>query len=477
MFKVTIENKNFSASHNENLRELLIKNGFYLNSPCGGNGTCGKCIVKVNGENVKSCDYAISSDISVVVPERDEIISNTWLPESTDALENNDECILCLDIGTSTLALAKVSATDGKIIKAITKTNPQRTFGADVISRIDFCNKNSVKPLKDILISCINEMLVELGVEKKHPLFVSGNTCMLHFFFGEDASSLGAYPYTPVFLDSKSISGNTLGLKSVSLVKSLPCISSFVGADLVAGLNAIDIPKDDKFNLLIDLGTNAEILFFSRDRLISTSAAAGPCFEGGNISCGMSASDGAIYSFSVDENGNKNHKVIGNSSPKGICGTAIFDIVAYLLKEGFIDKTGYMPTEGLEITTDVFFTQKDVRQFQLAKSAVYSALATLMKLENITFNDIESLYISGGFSQELNIDNAILTGLLPEEFKSKIITLNNTSLEGTIRYSLNEENPLNRFESIKHIDLSLNDEFSESFINNMEFLNGGNYEE
>ena len=476
MFKVTIENKIFSASQNENLRDFLIKNGFYVNSPCGGNGTCGKCIVKVNGENVKSCDYVIGSDISVAIPEREEIVSNSGLPETTDDLKNNNECILCLDIGTSTLALARIYATDGKIIKAITKTNPQRTFGADVISRIDYCNKNSVKPLKDILISCINEMIEELGVEKPCPLFVSGNTCMLHFFFGEDASSLGAYPYTPVFLDSKSSSGNTLGLKNISLVKSLPCISSFVGADLVAGLNAVDIPQDDKFNLLIDLGTNAEILFFSRDRLISTSAAAGPCFEGGNISCGMSASDGAIYSFSIDEKGNKNHKTIGSSSPKGICGTALFDIVSELLKKHLIDETGYMPEGSFKIAEDITFSQKDVRQFQLAKSAVYSALATLMKLENITFNDIERLYVSGGFSQELNIGNAILTGLLPEEFKSKTITLNNTSLEGTIRYSLNEENPLKRFESVKYIDLSLNNEFSESFLNNMEFLNGGNYE-
>lgn len=475
MFKVTIENKIFSAHKGESLRALLIKNGFYVNSPCGGNGTCGKCTVKVNGEDVKSCDYVIGSDISVAIREREEIVSNSGLPKSTDDLENNDECVLCLDIGTSTLALARIYATDGKIIKAITKTNPQRVFGADVISRIDYCRKNSVKPLKDILISCINEMLEELGVEKPCPLFVSGNTCMLHFFFGEDASSLGAYPYTPVFLEDKASSGYELGLKNVTLVKSLPCISSFVGADLVAGLNAVDIPQDDKFNLLIDLGTNAEILFFSNDKLISTSAAAGPCFEGGNISCGMSASEGAIYKFSI-EGGKRIYKVIGNSTAKGICGTAIFDIVAYLLKENIVDKTGYMPTEAFEITKDVFFTQKDVRQFQLAKSAVYSAIITLMRLEGIPLDKLGKIYISGGFSQELSIDNAILTGLLPEGFKSKIITLNNTSLEGTIKYSLNEENPLKRFESIKYIDLSLNNEFSESFLNNMDFLNGGNYE-
>lgn len=469
MFKVKIENSILPAFQGENLRELLIKNGFYINSPCGGNGTCGKCTVTVNGEKVKSCGYSISSDISVVIPQNEEIFSSSGLSETIKNANDKDNVVFCLDIGTSTLALATVSKSDGKALKVVTKTNAQRVFGADIISRIDYCKKNSVAPLKDALINQINIMLEEIDASKPCPLFVSGNTCMLHFFFGKDASSLGIYPYTPVFLESQTVSGEALGLKNVTDVISLPCISAFVGADLTAGLSFIEKPKDNKYNILVDLGTNAEILLFSKNKLLCTSAAAGPCFEGGNISCGMSASDGAIYSFSIDENGNKEYKTIGNSSPVGICGTGLFDIVAELLKENIIDETGYMSREDFKITENVSFSQKDVRQFQLAKSAVRSALTTLMKLENISFDDIEALYISGGFSQELNINNAIFTGLLPKEAEEKIKTLNNTSLSGTVKFALDGKNPLDEFKIIEYVDLSANPDFSESFINNMDF--------
>ncbi len=495
MFKVKIENSILPAFQGENLREFLIKNGFYINSPCGGNGTCGKCTVTVNGERVKSCGYSISTDISVVIPQNEEIFSSSGLSEAVKNAADDDDVVFCLDIGTSTLALAMVSKSDGKALKVVTKTNAQRVFGADIISRIDYgkalkvvtktnaqrvfgadiisridyCKKNSVAPLKDALINQINIMLEEIEASKPCPLFVSGNTCMLHFLFGEDASSLGAYPYTPVFLESQTVSGEALGLKNVTDVISLPCISAFVGADLTAGLSFVDKPKDDKHNILIDLGTNAEVLLFSKDKLLCTSAAAGPCFEGGNISCGMSASDGAIYSFSIDGNGNKEYKTIGNSSPEGICGTGLFDIVAELLKENIIDETGYMSREDFKLTENVSFSQKDVRQFQLAKSAVRSALTTLMKLENISFDDIEALYISGGFSQELNINNAIFTGLLPKAVEEKIKTLNNTSLSGTVKFALDGKNPLDKFKIIEYVDLSANPDFSESFINNMDF--------
>ncbi len=469
MFKVKIKNNILPALKGENLRDFLIKNGFYINSPCGGNGSCGKCIVKVNGENVKSCDYIINSDISVIIPEKESIFSNSGLTEKTDSLTNVEDCILCLDIGTSTLALAKIFQADGNVVRIITKTNSQRIFGADVISRIDYCKKNSVTPLKNALISQLNEMIGEIEAEKPLPLFVSGNTCMLHFFFGEDASSLGVYPYRPIFVDAKTIYGESLGLKNITEIKSLPCISAFIGADLTAGLNFIEKPKGNKYNILLDLGTNAEILIFSKDKLICTSAAAGPCFEGGNISCGMSSCEGAIYSFSIDKNGKNAYETIGNFSPKGICGTGLFDIIAELLKQNIIDETGYMLEEKYEIAEGISLSQKDIRQFQLAKSAVFSALVTLMKQENISFEDIETIYVSGGFSQELNINNAILTGLLPEEAKEKIKVIGNTSLSGTIKYALKKENPLKNFENIKYIDLSANPDFSESFINNIDF--------
>lgn len=476
MLKVKIENNILSACKGENLRAFLVENGFYINSPCGGNGTCGKCIVYVNGEKVKSCDYTIASDITVTIPESEEVFSKAKLTESTDITDNYEDFVLCLDIGTTTVSMAKASKKDGRILNVITKLNSQIVFGADIISRIDYCKKYSVAPLKDKLIEQLNNMSDELNVTSSVPLFVSANTTMLHFLFGEDASSLGTYPYTPVFLDEKTVSGEILGLKNITTVHSLPCISSFVGADLVAGLNFIEQPTESKYNILVDLGTNAEILLFSKDKLFCTSAAAGPCFEGGNISCGMGATDGAVYSFGFNKEKEFVFKTIGNTSPSGICGTGLIDIISELIKEGYIDETGYIESETIKISENIFLSQKDIRQYQLAKSAVCSAIIILMKLANVSFDDIESLYISGGFADSINIENAVSTGLLPEKLKEKTIALNNTSLGGTIKFSLNPENPLNQFKNTEYVDLSLNPDFSELFIKNTEFLSGDDYD-
>ncbi len=472
MFNVKINNISLSAFNGENLRDFLINNGFYINSPCGGNGTCGKCVVTVNGEKIKSCSYSIKSDITVTLSQEDNFISNSGLTETAEYCDN---FALCLDVGTSTLALAKVDLEKGNVLKVVTKTNSQRVFGADVISRIDYCKKNSVKALTDSLIEQINHMINEFEVTKNVSLFVSGNTTMLHFLFGEDASSLGTYPYTPVFIEEKNVSGKALGLKNINTVYSLPCVSAFVGADLVAGLNCVEMPHENKYNILVDLGTNAEILVFSKNKVICTSAAAGPCFEGGNISCGMSATDGAIYKFFISDKKEKIFETVGNKKACGICGTGLIDIIATFLKEKRIDDTGYID-EDIKITENVFISQKDIRQFQLAKAAVYTAISTLMKIENISFEAVEKLYVSGGFANGINIENAVYTGLLPEKLKNKIIVVNNTSLCGTIKYALHKNNPFKNFEKVQFVDLAINPDFSNSFIKNIDFLSGDDYE-
>jgi uncharacterized 2Fe-2S/4Fe-4S cluster protein (DUF4445 family) len=253
-----------------------------------------------------------------------------------------------------------VSLDNKETVKVVTATNPQRMYGADVISRIDFCSKNSVSPLNRVLINKINELIESFGIDSDIPLYASGNTTMLHTFFSADCSSLGVAPYTPVFLESKEYDGDLIGLNGVSIIKSLPCIHSFFGADLVAGINYTGLPQDESYYLLVDLGTNAEIALYSRDKILCTSASAGPCFEGGNILCGMSATEGAIYRFSLSAIGGSTYKTIGNTQPKGICGTGLIDIIAVLLENGVIDKTGYMENDEFFITDNVKLTQKDI---------------------------------------------------------------------------------------------------------------------
>ncbi len=462
MHKVRLNNIIVEVPDGTLLSDILIKSGEKLPHLCGGKGTCKKCLVSVNGKEELSCQYEIKSDIDVVLPEKDDIISETGANEIGEITEN---CCFCLDIGTTTLALALVSLDKKEIIKVKTATNPQRVYGGDVMNRIEYCNKNDVLELQICLINKINELIDEFRFNSANTMFVSGNTTMLHIFFGIDPSSIGVAPYTPAFLESKAINGNKIGLKSIKNIISLPCISAFVGADLVAGLNFADLPKENKYNLLVDLGTNAEIVLYNINELYCTSAAAGPCFEGANITCGMSATDGAIYSYSLDGS----YKTINNTQPKGICGTGLIDIIAILLQKGIIDETGYIESEEFFITETVKITQKDIRQFQLAKSAVYSGITALLRETAVSFKNIENLFISGGFSAKINTENAIKTGLLPEELKDKITVLNNSSLLGTIKYAC-EKNDLSVYlKNTEYIDLSTNEFFSQMFIENMDF--------
>ena len=330
------------------------------------------------------------------------------------------------------------------------------------MSRIEYCRKNGVKKLQQTLINEINTMLEDFVIEAD-TLYVTGNTTMLHLFFGADCSSMGVAPYTPVFLGEKSEKAESLGISRVQTVASLPSIAAFVGADITAGLNLLKIPEHGKYSILIDLGTNAEIVLFSEESFLCTAAAAGPCFEGANISCGMSAVPGAVYSYEKN-----NIKTIGAAPIKGVCGTGLIDIVAFLLKKGILDETGYMEND-FEIADGITLTKNDIRQYQLAKSAIYSALLTLMNTKDVTFNDIEELYISGGFSEKINIENAVITGLIPEELKDKCKAINNSSLHGAVKYSF-EKNSLNEIcTKSKYIDLSANPFFSELFIENIMF--------
>ncbi len=459
--------KTVNAEKGTPLSKILKENDTAAEHPCGGLGICKKCTVTVNGKQELSCRYTVEEDIAVVVPEKQDIVSVSGANESEKLTEN---VCLCLDIGTTTLALALVSLDDKGVVKIVTRSNPQRAFGADVISRIDYCRKNGVNDLHRTIIDAVNSMIDELLVgefakAKTDKLYVAGNTTMLHLFFGVDCSSLGESPYTPAFLEGKNVPAEELGIKRVSEIASLPNISAFVGADIVAGLNYVGMPESGKYNLLIDLGTNAEVVLFSEKNFLCTTAAAGPCFEGANISCGMSAVEGAIYSYGADGS----YAVIGNKEAVGICATGLIDMICELVKSEVIEDSGYMEDDEFEISEKVSLSGEDVRQFQLAKSAVYSAVLSLMEIGGVSFDDIAKMYVSGGFSAKMDINNAVDVGLLPRELKDRFSPINNSSLLGTVKFAC-EENDLSEFVGkAKYIDLSSNPIFSELFIENMFF--------
>ena len=434
-----------------------------MEKPCGANGICKKCKVNINGKDELACRYTVEREIDVKTYKNEDVVSQSGVVVSGTFTKN---VCFALDIGTTTLSLALISLSDKKPIGVISATNPQRTFGADVISRIYYCRKNSVTKLHDVLVDTINRMILEFDTDFVEKLYVSANVTMLHTLFGIDCSALGVYPYTPQFLNSRTQSAHTLGIRGVKTIISLPSSSTFIGADIVAGLGFLNSPHN-KYNLLVDLGTNAEIVLYSKNGGVATSAAAGPCFEGVNISCGMSATPGAIYSFEQSY-GHTSYKTIANQKATGICGTGLIDIICELVKNDVIDDTGYMSSD-YTVCDGVYLSPEDVRQFQLAKSAVCSAILTLIKTEKIGFDDIAAMYISGGFSAQINVANAVNCGLLPKELRSKAKTVNNSCLQGTIKFACEGKSFKNYADKIKYVDLSASDHFSELFIKNMSF--------
>lgn len=458
------------ASEGERLFDVLRDNGFYTASFCGGNGLCGKCGVEIIGQKKLSCRTYIEEPLTVNLKEYAEnIVSESGITESEIL---SGEPYFTLDIGTTTLALALVDKTQKCVVEIFNSNNPQSRYGADVISRIGYCADGGLGELHDCLIEAIN-MLIKKAAEKYKinsvkELLVAGNTVMLHFLMNVDCSAMGTAPYTPSFLDSQEVSGESIGISYVENVRTLPCFAAFAGADIFAGMNAVDIPEDGKYSLLIDLGTNAEIALFSKDEIIVTSAAAGPCFEGANIICGMSALSGAVSSFKLN-NGIKEIKTVGNNNPIGICGTGLIDIIAELLRNGEIDETGYLKKEKpYNIFGDVSVYQEDIRQFQVAKSAVRSAVEVLLNKTGIGCSDIDTLYLSGGFSSFINIGNAAFCGLFPNELSEKCKPISNSSLLGTVNFALNNFK-LKISENQRYIDLMTDGEFSEKFLGNINF--------
>lgn len=472
MFKVTIANKTYRAARGERLNEVLRRNGIGIEQPCGGKGTCGKCLVNVDGMEQKACRYVIAADITVDLPKH-------LLSESAGEMQSckfraekewQETMVLALDIGTTTLAMALVSTSGKQAVRTITQVNPQVVYGADVISRIEYCMNHPVTELQESLLTVIRRMAEALcGENTVERMYVAGNATMLHILLGENPSSMGIAPYRPVFLEQREVSGCVLGMENAKEVVCLPSISAFVGADLVAGLHYIGMPPQGKYHMLVDLGTNAEVVLFSQNRILCTSAAAGPCFEGANISCGMSAQSGAITTIALTERDECSFHTIADAPPRGICGTGIVDLVAELVRHGYIDKSGYMECGEFEIAPGVTFTQQDVRQFQLAKSAVYSAVAMLMELQGITQDEIESFYLSGGFSTGMNIKNAAAIGLLPKEAENKCIAVSNSSLLGTIKYACEKTEWSVHLADAEYVDLSQEERFTQQFISHLDF--------
>lgn len=372
-----------------------------------------------------------------------------------------------VDIGTTTVVVSLIDLNTGKEIGTETSINPQKEYGLDVLSRIDFVKRkdNGLYLLQKAIVECINFLLENLcnkngiDIQNVYEIAVGANATMMHLLLGIGTNTIGKSPYATIFSKEKNLWAKSIGLKisSFGRLYCLPGVSSFIGADIVAGAVVANL-KDTKDNVFfIDIGTNGEMLLSKGGKLVSCSCAAGPALEGANISCGMRAAEGAIEGIQFNEDGVE-LQVIGDAEPIGICGSGILEAIAELHKKEIIKKSGrlkrkedlekekrhilaeHLMEEGKKRKVILYkngdemisITQEDIRQVQLAKGAISSGFYALLDFMDMGMEDLDSIVIAGQFGRHLKTGSLTGVGIIPENLKDKINYIGNSSKTGAM---------------------------------------------
>ncbi|MDD6201259.1 MAG: ASKHA domain-containing protein [Firmicutes bacterium] len=528
-------------------------------APCGGRGTCGKCLVEIRSpgdtqwRQVKACQTPADGDLEIRTPPREAGLSvldrgegvsvprEPWgqvfelqvppCPKGestadwerlTGALEAvsgrggwetdiplaarlgsllqqtrghlwaavcgsrildlwdcpRKEYMAAFDLGTTTLAGYLLD--DHGTAARVGAPNPQARCGADVIQRANYALEHGpeepARCVREALDALLGQLCGEAGISREQVLAVSlaGNTCMHHLFLGISPDSLARAPYNPALSDAVTLRCADYGLRAHPNARllMLPVIAGFVGADTVACLVAGDWENRQELTLLVDIGTNGEIVLGNRERMIACSTAAGPALEGAGISCGMRGGFGAVDHVRL-ENGEIRWSVIGDTQPRGICGSGLIDLAAVLLRTGHMDESGRL--EGGEFRlgdTGVVLTQKDVRQLQLAKAAICAGIRLLARRLGAAPEDIDQVCVAGAFGTFMDPDSACRIGLIPGVLRKKIRPVGNAAGEGAKLVLWNRH----RWESARRLarqaeflELATVPDFQDAFVDELEF--------
>lgn len=472
---------------------------------CGGKGTCGKCKGKVwkgdagklskaeqelltekeKTENIRLlCQIEAVTDLELCLMEKETDSTEEkqfFKGESGEKEQREKRTGAAFDIGTTTVAGALFDLDTGRRIMEMTAWNPQGCFGADLISRMQYCleQADGMEKMQQKIVGCMNEML--RGFEEKtgrkvNSVTAAGNSAMTHFLLGERVDTLARVPFRPSFTERQERDGKECGLsvKEGAKLLTLPLLEGQVGGDITAALLSVDIFSRESGTLLVDIGTNGEVAFLWGGNLYICSTAAGPALEGAGISCGMRAQEGAIEKVWL-MGGKVYTKVIGGTVARGICGSALIDAIAVLLDLGKIREDGYLPEGNFSLYQGdecIEITQEDVRQFQMVKGAVRAGIETVVHAAGAGMEDIARIYIAGAFGSNLQRQNAVRTGLLPEIPSKKIVAVGNASLKGAGLVLCSEE--ARRYaERIRGavilVNLAETMEFQEAYIGRMGF--------
>lgn len=474
------------------LRDVLIAHNFDF--PCGGNGICGKCKVRVIAGNINvdekhsrllramnlssdwrlACYSYVTEDVTLYFDQRYlSIISDSAFIAATTEKGFG----IAVDLGSTTIVSQLVNLENGNIISTVSSINPQSAYGADIISRISYAlsSQEHALFLSRIVKDTIKSQILNLLSAKCYDIrkiFIVGNSVMQHLFCSFDVAPLSVFPFQSNNNGMQVFKPSDLGLANMVNcdIYFLPNLGHFVGSDILAGIEAIQMHKQKRFQVLVDLGTNGEIVVGNSDIIIYTSTAAGPAFEGVNISQGMKASNGAIYQVNEIDS---SIQVIGNSQPIGICGSGLIDAIHYFLKIGLIDNFGTIleNCHFLPICQDIGLNDRDIREFQLAKAAVRTGMDILLEKGGISYDDVEHVYVAGGLGNYLNIDKAISLGLFDSRCIGKIVKSGNTALRGAKMFLFEdfEKDISNIVHKAEYCALELFPNFQDIYCNNLLF--------
>lgn len=539
------------------LLEAARKLGIYIESPCGGTGVCGKDIVQIRVNKTLTtalaCKTIVEADMEIIIPCREKSVIKTiegfymednkqqninpslrkevfyngqgtcstkvFINDTFSIHEEGDTRLetygIALDIGTTTLVASLVNLNNGAVVSSSSILNPLVYYGHDIMSRITYATShpNGLLTMHKELISAMNLLIHLLSSEKSirpeniYQIVASGNTTMQHIFLNKEIKGIGEYPYNAEILDTFTTTAKELALAIAAYapVTTLPCISAYVGGDIVSGLLATDHtvydqanpgtipgnPEDNKLPaLFVDIGTNGEMALLLKDKIVATSTAAGPCFEGMTISSGMRAGEGAIEHVYLGEE--LFLEIIGNTPPRGICGSGLLDIVSELIRTGLVNAKGrlqskegngiaeeykkYLFEKGgkrhFQLSGNVAISQEDIRQVQLAKAAIRTGIEILLAACNTKPEELKTVIIAGAFGYHLRQASLFRTGFFPELKNARLLFVGNSSLEGAVQMMLNKD-MVNKAISIARtaqvMELSQIPDFESIYIREMHF--------
>lgn len=542
----------------KNLLEILRENSVSIPNFCHGNGTCGKCKVRVRkgylpvteADRRKLSDQELQQGIRLACKVCKLETEELWIEildeseediavEGIDKQTNENDCknfyqrngneeskdkrtvreksgeanhFIAIDIGTTTIAMALVNTETGKVCDIYTSLNHQRKYGADVISRIKAANEGKLEELKRLIEEDLWKGIFRFISEDINLIrvVIAGNTTMIHMLMGYSCESLGKYPFHSEHLEqiecrleeciSFDMNQNSLIKECVCKLDNfennsavydengiilkykkipatiLPGISAFVGGDITACILGCPGFETEEICLLVDLGTNGEMVLGNSEKLMATSTAAGPAFEGGNIVDGTAAISGSIDKVKI-QNQKAVVKTIKNEMPPvGICGTGLVSAIAELKKSKLMDNDGnlkYPYTKiGFSLWTQengerIAVYQKDIREFQMAKSAVRAGIEILMEEYGCEAKDVKHVYLAGGFGTKLSEEDVLKVGIFPEAWRGKIVSIGNGVLQGAIR--VGKEKIDNVKKNIRTISLAEHKSFQERYLKYMNF--------